>query len=351
MFYYFWMTNRWLLLNFDCLGALAVFSTTIFALSLHSNDSENWAGWAALCITSAMTFTSRIYWACRYWTRLELDLNSVERIVEYLEIPQEPASIIEVHRPPAYWPSATGPNSEVMLLVQDLEVRYAPNLPSVLSNISFSVKATERIGIVGRTGSGKSTLAMSILRFIDPVNGKIVIDGIDISEIGIYDLRSRITFIPQDATLFSGSIKDNVDPFGDYSEAECLDALRRVHMITDEAKGTAEALEQPAAGEPVSTVSDGASLLSGTTLANSTHKATKLSLTTEVSAGGTNLSAGQRQLIAMARAILRQSNIVILDEATSSIDFETDNKIQTAIREEFKSSLLLTSKYLCPSPC
>ena len=337
------MTNRWLLFNFDCLGAFAVLMTTVFALTLHSSESEQWAGWAALCISSAMSFTNRFYWACRYWTRLELDLNAVERIIEYLDIPQEPASVIESNRPPAYWPSASGANRDHFLVVRDLEVQYAPGLPSVLSDVSFTVKAGERIGIVGRTGSGKSTLATSILRVVEPMKGKIIIDGIDTTSIGIRDLRSRVTFIPQDAILFSGSIKDNVDPFGDYSEDECMDALRRVHLITDGPGEVANEVTQETS-DTAGPSPDSFSLISGTTLVGSTNSASKISPDTEVSAGGTNFSAGQRQLIALARATLRQSTIVILDEATSSIDFETDNKIQTTIREEFKNSLLLTSK-------
>ena len=175
------------------------------------------------------------------------------------------------------------------------------------------------------------------------MKGKIIIDGIDTTSIGIRDLRSRVTFIPQDAILFSGSIKDNVDPFGDYSEDECMDALRRVHLITDGPGEVAnEAMQETS--ETAGPSPDSFSLVSGTTLVGSTNSASKISPATEVSAGGTNFSAGQRQLIALARATLRQSTIVILDEATSSIDFETDNKIQTTIREEFKNSLLLTSK-------
>ncbi len=230
MWYSFWMTNRWLLLRFDCLGALAVFTTSLFALSGLVD-----AGWAALCITSTMAFTTNIYWACRFWTSLELDLNSVERVVEYLDLPQEPLGIIENSRPPAHWPSSTGPNEDSMLVVDNLVIRYAPELPAVLHNVSFSLKARERVGLLGRTGSGKSTLAMSVLRFVDPTEGRILIDGVDITSIGVHDLRSRLTFIPQDATLFSGTLRDNLDPFGDYSDEDCIDALYRVRMLSESA--------------------------------------------------------------------------------------------------------------------
>lgn len=111
-----------------------------------------------------MAFTNSIYWTCRFWTSLELDLNSVERIVEYLDLPQQPPQVIESNRPPAYWPSDNNP--EGMIVVKDLEIKYAPDLPSVIHGITFALKPRERIGLLGRTGSGKSTLAMSILRFV-----------------------------------------------------------------------------------------------------------------------------------------------------------------------------------------
>jgi len=164
MFYNFWMLNRHLLLHFDALGGLGVLTATLFSLSGYVS-----AGMAGVCITSAMSFCTSVYWACRHWTGLELDLNSVERIIEYLDLPQEPPSIVESCRPPAHWPSTS--NKGDLLVAKDLCIRYAPELPAVLRNISFSLKPKERVGLLGRTGSGKSTLAMSLLRFVDPSSG------------------------------------------------------------------------------------------------------------------------------------------------------------------------------------
>jgi len=150
-----------------------------------------------------------------------VDLNSVERIAEWLELPQEPAGIIEGTRPPAYWPSSS--NSENFVVVEDLVLKYAPELEPVLHGVSFTLRAKERIGLIGRTGSGKSTLAMAFLRFVDPEEGRILIDGIDICKIGLQDLRSKLV-----GDSKRREPRSNIDYilFADYNPARCCALFR-----------------------------------------------------------------------------------------------------------------------------
>ncbi|TBU62826.1 P-loop containing nucleoside triphosphate hydrolase protein [Dichomitus squalens] len=298
----YWLIAGWLNWRYDCLGSVVVFMTTLFALG-----SSVSSGWAALVIVQAGVFADASRQLVRVLAQVELDFNSVERIVEYLEVPQEAPAIIPEKRPPAAWPSSNGE-----LVVQDLVVKYAPHLPPALKKLSFYVKPAEKVGVVGRTGSGKSTLAMSFLRIIEPSGGHIIIDGIDITTIGLEDLRSRITIISQDVSLFSGTLRSNLDPFNEHTDQECWDVLERCRLTT---------------------------ILKGSL--QRTQESHEITLDMPISQTG-SLSAGERQLVAMARAILRHSNVVILDEATSQIDSDLDDQIQRTIREEFAGAIVIT---------
>ncbi|KAF8078960.1 ATP-binding cassette transporter [Lyophyllum atratum] len=294
----YWLVNGWLRWRYDCLGSVVVFAATMFALWKGVTN-----GSTAIVIVQAGIFAEASRQLVKVAAQLELDFNSVERVVEYLDVPQEAPAIIEKNRPPAYWPSSSGD-----LRIENLVVQYASHLPSVLRDVSFTVRPSEKIGVVGRTGSGKSTLALSLLRMIEPARGSIIIDGIDISTLGLEDLRTRITIISQDVSLFSGTIKSNLDPLDQHTIEECLDVLQRCHL---------------------------SSLLNHTPSADHTTL-----LDIPISPG--SLSAGEKQLVAIARAILRRTNIIIMDEATSQIDSNLDDQIQQTIREEFAEAIVIT---------
>ncbi|KAF9196565.1 hypothetical protein BGZ49_002755 [Haplosporangium sp. Z 27] len=341
-FFLLWSTNRWLHWRVDIAGASVAFITGALVL-------QNWGkiapGWAALSMTYSLMFTGTIVWVIRIYAMNEMNLNSVERVVEYMELEEEPPAIIKGSRPPASWPHAGE------IVVDHLTMRYAPDTPDVIKDISFTIKAGEKVGVVGRTGSGKSTFAISLFRFMDPVKGTITIDGIDICKIGLQDLRSNLTIIPQDPILFKGTLRSNLDPFGEREDRDLWEALRRSHLIPSSSvaskRNSVEILQ----------VNDAAASSSNATPAGSDSddaKATKveaeaeivdsskITLETPVKENGSNFSQGQRQLIALARALVRQSKIIVMDEATASVDFETDLKIQTTIREEMADATIIT---------
>ncbi|CAG8602800.1 21542_t:CDS:10 [Gigaspora margarita] len=273
-----------------------------------------------LVLSYALQVTGTFNWCVRQVAEVEANMNSVERLVHYsnnLEVEAE--NIIPDNRPPPGWPS----RGEIH--IKNLEIKYGPDSPLVLKGISIDFMAAEKIGIVGRTGCGKSTLATSFFRFIEATSGSIVIDDIDISTIGLRDLRRNVTIIPQDPVLFNGTIRSNLDPFNEHNDLDLWNALRRVHLIKTSEKEESEKSE--------------------IVLSNSDQKNNKqepLMLDSPVKENGSNFSQGQQQLIAMARALVRHSKLIIMDEATASIDFRTDHLIQTTIRNEFKDSTVIT---------
>lgn len=317
-FLYLWACNRWLAFRADLLGNMVSFFAGVFIiLSLGKID----AGAAGISLSYAMNFTENVLWLVRLYGMNEQNMNSMERVKEYLDLEQEAAPIVEDSRPPDSWPDKG--NVEF----SNYSTRYREDLDPVLKNISLKINARDKVGIVGRTGAGKSSLALAIFRALEAESGRITIDGVDIGSIGLRDLRENITIVPQDPTLFMGTIRSNLDPFEQYTDEQLFEALRRVQLI-----GPEEAAPAPAA--PTIRFAPGSHVHASSPAPSiSVNKNVFLDLTSPVTESGSNLSQGQRQLLCLARAMLKKPVVLVMDEATASIDYNTDAKIQGTIRE------------------
>ncbi|KAL5229212.1 hypothetical protein ABZP36_017477 [Zizania latifolia] len=296
--------NEWLGLRLELIGSLVLCVTALLMVTLPSSIVK--PEFVGLSLSYGLSLNSVMFWAIWLSCSIENKMVSVERIKQFINIPSEAEWRIKDTVPSANWPS----KGDIDII--DLKFRYRHNTPLVLKGITLRIHGGEKIGVVGRTGSGKSTLIQALFRIVEPSEGRIVIDGIDICTLGLHDLRSRFGIIPQEPVLFEGTIRSNIDPLQLYTDEEIWQALERC-QLKDAVTSKPEKLDA------------------------------------SVVDNGDNWSVGQRQLLCLGRVMLKHSRILFMDEATASVDSQTDAVIQRIIREDFSACTIISIAHRIPT--